>query len=82
MLDGDLYNAMDPELASERLTARRIVREFNQTAETELDKRTVLLTSLLGSCGEEIFIEPAFRVDYGYNIHVRGLCVGIALHGY
>lgn len=70
MLSGELYLASDPELVKERENARRLTRLFNQTAETEYDKRTELLRELFGSTGENPYIEPAFRCDYGYNIHV------------
>ncbi len=31
---------------------------------------TGVLTALFGSIGEECIVEPPFRCDYGYNIHV------------
>lgn len=70
MLNGELYNDKDPELIKDRLNARRITRLYNQTTETELAKRTQLLNELLGSTGQRLYIEPTFRCDYGYNIHV------------
>jgi maltose O-acetyltransferase len=70
MLNGELYNAADPELVKERKNARRLTRLYNQTLETESSKRTEILEELLGSTGENIFIEPNLRCDYGYNFHV------------
>jgi maltose O-acetyltransferase len=70
MLNGELYNAADPELIKERLNARRLTRLYNQTLETDFNKRTDLLKELFGSTGENLYIEPTFRCDYGYNIHV------------
>lgn len=70
MLAGEMYAAMDPELVAERQEARRLVREYNGTTETETARRTELLKKLLGSTGANPFIEPNFRCDYGYNIHV------------
>ncbi len=66
MVAGHLYNPADPELVKER----RLVRLYNETLETEYEKRTALLKELFGSTGERLFIEPNFRCDYGYNIHV------------
>ncbi|MBD3108810.1 sugar O-acetyltransferase [Bacillus sp. AGMB 02131] len=43
---------------------------FNQSNETEIDKRAEILQELSGSIGEAIYIEPTFLCDYGYNIHV------------
>ncbi|MBF8418761.1 maltose acetyltransferase domain-containing protein [Heyndrickxia coagulans] len=70
MIAGKLYNAGDPELAQARLNARRLVRTFNETNETDLETRTALLKKLFGSTGECLFIESDFRCDYGFNIHV------------
>ncbi|TGA98867.1 sugar O-acetyltransferase [Sporolactobacillus shoreae] len=70
MLDGEIYHANDPELVKERRNARRLTRLFNQTSETEMDQRTDLLKTLFGSTGKSLYIEPTFRCDYGYNIHV------------
>jgi maltose O-acetyltransferase len=70
MLDGELYNAADPELVKERENARRLTRLYNHTTETEYENRTRILKELLGSTGEQFFMEPAFRCDYGYNIHI------------
>ncbi|WP_088036468.1 maltose acetyltransferase domain-containing protein [Evansella clarkii] len=70
MLAGEMYEPADPVLVKEREEARRIVRIYNQTLETEGDKRTEWLKELLGSTGENLFIEPAIRFDYGYNTHV------------
>lgn len=67
MLAGEMYNPADPELVKERENARRLVRIYNQTLETEGDKRTKLLKELLGSTGENVYMEPNIRFDYGYN---------------
>lgn len=70
MVNGELYNAADPELIQDRVNARRLTRLYNQTVETEVGKRTELLKELFGTTGEQLYIEPALRVDYGYNLHV------------
>ncbi|MCM3024543.1 maltose acetyltransferase domain-containing protein [Heyndrickxia ginsengihumi] len=70
MINGERYDPSDNELVKDRERARRITRMFNQTLETEIDKRKELLKELFGSTGDDLFIEPSFRCDYGYNIHV------------
>ncbi|AHV99114.1 maltose O-acetyltransferase [Paenibacillus sabinae T27] len=70
MLSGELYLAADPELVKDRLNARRLTRLFNQSLETEDERRIELLRELFGSTGKNGYIEPSFRCDYGYNIHV------------
>ncbi len=70
MLTGEMYNPADPVLVKDREEARRRVRIYNQTLETEDEKRTQLLKELLGSTGNAVFMEPNIRFDYGYNTHV------------
>ncbi|NQD68291.1 sugar O-acetyltransferase [Bacillus haikouensis] len=70
MLDGELYKPWDQELIKERQQARLLIRQFNATTEIEEEKRIGLIKKLFGSTGEEVFMEPNFRCDYGYNIHV------------
>ena len=70
MLNGEPYNAADPDLVKDRNDARKMTRLFNQSLETEVDNRMRLLKELFGSTGEKLFVEPTFRCDYGYNIHV------------
>ncbi|MFJ7827797.1 maltose acetyltransferase domain-containing protein [Psychrobacillus sp. NPDC096623] len=70
MLIGELYNPADPELFEGRMNARRLTRLYNQTLETEDDKRTNLIHELFGSTNGAFYVEPTFRCDYGYNIHV------------
>ncbi|WP_275901074.1 maltose acetyltransferase domain-containing protein [Paenibacillus periandrae] len=70
MLSGELYLASDAQLTEERAFARRILRIYNQTTENEIEHRTHLLKELFGSTGANLSVEPTFRCDYGYNIHV------------
>jgi maltose O-acetyltransferase len=70
MLNGELYLASDFQLTKERENSRKLTRLYNQTMETDIERRTELLKELLGSTGENFYIEPTFHCDYGYNIHV------------
>jgi maltose O-acetyltransferase len=70
MLAGEMYNPADLELVMDREKARRQVRVYNQTIETEGEKRNQLLKELLGSTGENVYMEPTIRFDYGYNTFV------------
>lgn len=70
MIAGELYQAFGEELFGERQHAKRLCRRYNATTEEAMPEREVILTELLGSCGTNAFIEPPFRCDYGYNLHV------------
>lgn len=70
MLSGELYKALDDELFKDSRKARRLTRLFNNSNEDDLEYRTDLLKQLFKSVGENIYIEPTFRCDYGSNISV------------
>lgn len=70
MIKGEMYFANDEVLVKERLKARRLFNEFNNTSEVELEKRTEILKMLFGNVAKNIYIEPSFKCDYGYNITV------------
>lgn len=70
MIAGLPYHSYDAQLCAERQHARSITRLFNASLESEFSHRTVLLKRLFGSSGERLEVEPPFRCDYGYNIHV------------
>lgn len=70
MIKGEIYNSMDPELLELKKEARLLTEEFNNTSYENLEKRTEVLRKLLGGCGENVYIEPTFKCDYGKNIYV------------
>ena len=70
MLSGQLYDASDPELVSDRVRARELLRVYNNSGPDELELRREVLSGLLGALGDEAWIEPPFYCDYGANIHL------------
>ncbi len=70
MLSGDLYQAGDPVLVQERLEARRLQKQFNESEPDEEEKRKEILKKLFGKVGSNLWVEPPFFCDYGYNIEV------------
>lgn len=70
MIAGEEYVAMDKELAAERLAARQAIHRYNATEPEQFKERAQILQQLLGTCPKTAFIEPTFRCDYGYNIHL------------
>lgn len=69
MLAGKLYRC-DAELQKELGEARKWTSAYNQTMYGEDGKRQEILASLLGSMGQDVYVEPPFRCDYGRNISV------------
>lgn len=68
MLSGKGYIAMSEELLGERQKAKELLFDFNSLRPGEVEKRNEMLHTLLGKVGENVFVEPPFRCDYGYNI--------------
>ena len=70
MCSGALYDAGDSELAQGRARAKALVHRYNQTTDEQVSLREELLGELLGGMGEDVWIVPPFRCDYGFNIEV------------
>lgn len=68
MLSGELYNAMDEQLSAERLQARLLTKALNDSLENEPAERMRILKTLLPNAGNELWLQPPFYCDYGYNI--------------
>ena len=69
MLSGLLYDAKDPQLASEREKARSHLHRLNTTEYGDANKYSEIVKELLPNCASDIWIEPPFFCDYGYNIY-------------
>jgi maltose O-acetyltransferase len=70
MLAGRLYLPFDDELARDNKKARMLTRLFNNSTEEQQDYRKILLKQLFKSTGDNIYIEPPFRTDYGCNTSI------------
>lgn len=68
MLAGELYDPLDEELVNDRLRARLLIKQLNDTREDEAARRTDILKSLIPNAGEGLWLQPPFYCDYGYNL--------------
>ncbi len=68
MLTGEMYDAMDPQLVTERRRARELCNALNDSHDAERELRERILMELFGTVGDAIWIEPPFYCDYGTNI--------------
>jgi len=68
MLAGELYDPLDPELASARVRARDLCQALNATREADDEARRRILVELFGAGGDEVWMQPPFFCDYGSNI--------------
>lgn len=74
MLSGQLYDCGDKELLAQWHKAKDLVRNYNNTASAETEKKEEILTSLLGGKGKNLWITAPFFVDYGHNIYFGNNC--------
>jgi len=68
MIAGELYDPLDPQLSEERLRARLLIKELNDSREDETEVRARVLQALLPHAGPGLWLQPPFFCDYGYNI--------------
>jgi maltose O-acetyltransferase len=69
MLAGEFYSAVDPELSADRSSAKKLLHRLNVTEYLFNKNASILLRELLPNAAKDIYIEPPFHCDYGYNIH-------------
>ena len=67
---GEIYNDFDKDLFNRRVEAKKLFREYNRTEDEETDKRNDLMQRLFKSVGENVWIEPDFRCEFGKNITI------------
>lgn len=70
MQQGLVYNDFDRDLFDRRVEAKKLFREYNRTSDDEVDKRLSLMRRLFKSVGENVWIEPDFRCEFGKNITI------------
>ena len=70
MLAGLPYKAWLDGLREERTAAKIKTHEYNLLCPSEEKKKEELIRDILGKAGENVFVEPPFRCDYGWNIEV------------
>ncbi|MDL2279608.1 sugar O-acetyltransferase [Desulfovibrio sp. OttesenSCG-928-G11] len=70
MIAGELYDASDPQLVTERMRASDLCRDLSWMRPSDLEARKALLEQLLPHAGAGLFVTPPFFCDYGWNIRV------------
>lgn len=68
MLAGELYNALDEVLSTDRTKTRLLIQKLNTASADDNDSVNRILTELIPNAGKDLWIQPPFFCDYGYNI--------------
>lgn len=69
-LAGQPYYIFDSELAADETKARRLCKMLNELDDQAAQQKEQVIRQLLGSVGINPYVQPNFRCDFGYNIHV------------
>ena len=64
------YKAWMDGLSEERLENKKRIYQYNHLPPEQWNEQVDLLKRILGKTGDEVYIEPPFHCDYGYNIEV------------
>lgn len=70
MLSQESYNPECAELKNDRTKVKTLCFEYNNTPNSEPEKRKAILKKILGKTGKNYTIESNFFCDYGYNIEL------------
>ena len=70
MLSGELYDALDEQLSLERTKARLLLNKLNFASADDSKTMIAILKELIPNAGKDLWIQPPFYCDYGYNIDV------------
>ncbi|RDY25472.1 sugar O-acetyltransferase [Romboutsia weinsteinii] len=70
MKTSKLYYCNDEELMKEQAECLEILYDFNQTRPSEQEKRNEILKKLFADIGDNCYIEPPLRANWGKNVHI------------
>ena len=68
LVKGKVYNDFSDDLFNRKVRAKKLFRKFNLTNDDEVEIRNNLLNELFLKKGNNVWIEPEFRCEYGNNI--------------
>jgi len=70
MIAGELYDPLDPQLVQDRIQTRLLLKALNESREDDPDERIRILQELLPNSLNNLWLQPPFYCDYGYNIQI------------
>lgn len=70
MRSGELYVCADPELQQRQQACLEVLYDYNHSRPGETAKRAELLKRILGSVGENCYIEPPLHANWGCHTRV------------
>lgn len=68
MLSGKIYDPFTEGMPEERTKAHRLCKLYNDTIETDMERRNEILKELLPNRGENVYLQGPIYFDFGTNI--------------
>lgn len=68
---GLVYNDFDKDLFKRRVVAKKLFRAYNKSEDEETKLRSQLMQELFKEVGDNVWIEPDFRCEFGKNIKIE-----------
>ncbi|MBQ1285031.1 MAG: sugar O-acetyltransferase [Lachnospiraceae bacterium] len=70
MLEGKIYDPLDPEIQKEQFPFQDKLWEFNQLKPSDLEKKETYMKEVFAECGEGCYIELPFHANWGgHHVH-------------
>lgn len=70
MIAGEMYDPLDKVLVEDRIRTRLLLKALNETSEDDLEARSRIMGDLLPQASRDLWLQPPFYCDYGYNMKV------------
>ena len=74
MSDGRVYYCTSEELMQKQLECMDNIYDYNATRPSEQEKRASLLKKIFAEIGEDGYVEPPLRANWGINTHIGNHC--------
>ena len=74
MSSGAWFHPVHPDLIVDSGRAQEVMFQFNNSPDLDDHSRMALLRSAFAHIGEDSFVMPGLRFDYGYNVSIGNSC--------
>lgn len=68
MVAGEMYDPLNKQLAEDRIQTRLLIKALNESIEDDITERSRILKELIPNSAVDLWLQPPFYCDYGYNI--------------
>ena len=70
MVNGEIYDPVDPEIRAEQMPFLEKLRKFNELGPSDLEQKQAYMKEVFAECGENCYIEQPLRANWGgHHVH-------------